>query len=397
MKNKKMTRAIALLLVIIMAFSILMMAIDALTAGAYVTQSEIDRLKEEKREYERRKLEIQSRINTIEFERMTEVAKKSVLDDRINITGLEIDNINATIDNYIVLIQEKELEVIAAIAKEKEQLETYKDRVRDMEENGVISYLEIIFDSTSFADLLARIDIVDGIMQADERTYLDLIRAREYTIAAKAELDMAKEEMEVERLLKEKKLEELALQVEQANELIKKIEDDLETESELYAIESAEADRIQNEINKKTEELRAQEAASNAARVRGTGELMWPVPSCSEVSSKFGTRLHPVYNVYRTHWGIDIPGLYGVNVIASDSGTVIISEYSSSYGNYIVINHGDMTTLYAHLSSRSVSVGSSVSKGQVIGYIGSTGVSTGPHLHFEVSVNGVKVDPEKYL
>ncbi|MCL2044998.1 MAG: peptidoglycan DD-metalloendopeptidase family protein [Oscillospiraceae bacterium] len=397
MKNKRTTRFIALLLVLIMALSLIIVAIDALTAGAYVTQSEIDRLREEMREYERRKLEILSRINTIEFERMTEVAKKNVLDDRIYITGLEIENMENIIENYVLLIAEKELEVLDAINMEEEQFNIYKNRVRDMEENGVITYLEIIFDSTSFADLLARIDFVSDIMQADEKTYFDLIAARERTIKAKEDLEIAKIEMENEKVLMEKKLLELADQVEQANQLIQQIEDNLETESALYAAESAEAERIQNEINKKIEELRAQEAAQNAARVRGTGELMWPVPSSSNITSQFGTRLHPVYKVYRTHLGIDIAADYGKNVIAADTGTVIISEYNSSYGHYVVISHGNMTTLYAHLSSRAVSVGDTIRKGEVLGYIGSTGVSTGPHLHFEVSVDGVKVDPERYL
>ena len=403
MKSRRTARVIAIILALLMAFSIIWVAIDALTAKAYVTQQEIDKLREEKREYERRKQEIQSRINTIEYERMTEIAKKSVLDDRIMLTGLEIDNISSTIDLYVDLIAEKEREVTAAITKEDSQLKKYMTRVRDMEENGIISYLEIIFDSSSFSDLLARLDFVGDIMQADERMYNDLITAREETIIAKANLESTMAEMEEEKIQLEKKDEELNVQLDEASELIQQIEGTLETESALYAAEAAEGDRIQNEINAKVEELKKQEAAAAAAaaaasRVRGSGQLMWPVPSASYIGDGFGVRLHPTYKVYRQHWGVDIPASYGANIIAADSGTVIISEYNSSYGNYIVINHGNgMTTLYAHMSSRGVSVGQGVSKGQIIGYIGTTGVSTGPHLHFEVSVDGNKVDPERYL
>jgi len=401
MKSRRITRIIAIILALMMAFSIIWVAIDALTAKAYVTQEEIDRLREEKKEYERRKQEIQSRINTIEFEKMTEVAKKSVLDDRIILTGMEIENIIATIDFYGQLIREKELEVDAAIAREDAQLRKYMTRVRDMEENGIITYLEIIFDSASFADLLARMDFVGDIMQADEMIYGNLIDARNDTIAAKEDLELSKQEMEQEKVLHEDKLAELDEQLIEASALIEQIESTLETESALYAAEAEEAERIQNEINAKVEELRRQEAAAAAAaasRVRGTGQLSWPVPSSGNVTSEFGVRLHPTYNVYRQHWGIDIAANYGANIIASDGGTVIISEYNSSYGNYIVIDHGNgMTTLYAHMSSRVAGVGAGVSKGQVIGYIGTTGVSTGPHLHFEVSVGGVKVDPIPYL
>ena len=399
MNNRRVARIIALVLALLMAFSVIWVAIDALTASAYVTQAEIDKLKEEKREYERRKQEIQSEINTIEFEKKTEVAKKSVLDDRIVLTGMEIENIYSTIDFYILLIHEKELEVEAARERENEQLNKFKTRVRDMEENGIITYLEIIFDSSSFADLLARLDFVGDIMQADERTYGNLIIARDETEAAVADLEATKLELEFERELLEEKYEELAEQREQANELIKQIEATLETYIVLYEEEAAEADRVQREINKKEEELRQQEArAAAAARAKGTGQLMWPVPSSGYITSKYGIRLHPVWRVYRQHTGIDIHAEYGENIVASDTGTVITSEYNSGYGHYIVISHGNgWTTLYAHMSTRVAGVGETVSKGQIIGYIGSTGVSTGPHLHFEVSINGSRVDPEEYL
>ena len=398
MKNRKTARVIAIILALLMAFSIVFVAIDALTARAFVTQEEIDRLREEKREYERRKQEIQSQINTIEYSRRSEVAKKSVLDDRIGLTVLEIDNINATIDLYAILIIEKEIEVDIAMQMEDEQLRTYMRRVRSMEENGVITYLEIIFDSTSFSDLLARLDFISDIMRADEDLYIGLINAKLDTMAAVQDLENTKQEMEQERVFLREKQAELEEQLAEANELIAQIEETLETYTALYAEQAAEEDRIQREINRKVEELIAQEAAAAAAaRVRGTGSLMWPAPSGGYVSSPYGVRMHPVHRVYMQHWGIDIPAPHGTNVIAADSGTVIISEYNSSYGNYIVISHGSMTTLYAHMSSRSVSVGTAVTKGEVIGLIGSTGVSTGAHLHFEVAINGERVDPERYV
>ena len=398
MKNRRVARIIAIILALMMVFSIVWAAIDALTAKAFVTQEEIDKLREEKKGYEIRKQEIQSRMNTIEYERMTEIAKKSVLDDRIILTGMEIDNLTETIELYVTLIEEKELEVVAAQEREDEQLRKYKTRVRDMEENGIITYLEIIFDSTDFSDLLARLDFVGDIMQADEKAYNNLIVAHDETVAAKEDLEITKQEMEQERIQKEEKYVELGTQLTEASTLIENIEASLEAESALYAAEAEESDRIQREINEKVEELRRQEAAALAAKVRGTGQLLWPCPSGTYISSQYGVRLHPVHGVYRQHLGIDIAANYGVNIIASDSGYVIISDYNSSYGNYVVIDHGNgFTTLYAHMSSRAVSVGETVSKGQVIGYVGTTGVSTGPHLHFEVSLNGEKVDPEHYL
>ena len=405
--SKKTVRIIAIILAAVMLFSIGWIVLDAVTASANVTQAEINRLREEKREYERRRQEIQARINTIEFERMTEISKKGVLDDRIILTGLEIDNISETIEMYVMLIEEKELEVIAAQGREEEQLQLYRERVRRMEENGAISYLEIIFDSTSFSDLLARIDFIGDIMRADEITYNALINAKLETKAAMDALEQTKAELEQEKADREDKLEELAIQLDEAGALIAQIQSNLVTEQALYDEASAEAARIQREINAKEEERRKQEEAearrraesqAQNQRTKGTGELMWPVPSSTNVTSGYGIRLHPVFRVMRQHWGIDISASHGANVVASDSGTVITSGYNSSYGNYVVISHGNvngntMTTLYAHLSSRRVSEGASVSKGQVIGLVGSTGISTGPHLHFEVTVNGSRINP----
>ena len=398
MRNKRTIRIVAVVLALLIAFSVVLIAVSNPRAGAYVTQEEIDRLREEKKEYERRKQEIQSTINTIEFEKSTEVAKKSVLDNRIILTGLEIENISETIELYNTLILEKEDEVTAAILREEAQLRTYKNRVRSMEENGVITYLEIIFDSTSFSDLLGRMDFVSDLMKADERIYNNLISAREDTEAAKEDLELTKQEMEVVRLQKEEKNEELLEQVAEASALIIQIESSLETLTAFYEEEAAEVARIQNEINRKVEELKEQEARAAASRVIGTGQLLWPAPSATAITSSFGGRFHPIHGVYMQHWGSDFNAPYGSNIIAADAGTVITSEYNSSYGNYVVISHGNgMTTLYAHMSSRVVSSGTAVAKGQTIGYCGSTGISTGPHLHFEVSLNGNKVDPANYL
>jgi len=403
--NRKVARIIAIILALVMLLSVGWMLLDAITASARVTQAEIDRLREEKREYEKRKQEIQSRINTIEFERNTEVAKKTVLDERISLTEMEIENITAIIEQYVFLIVEKEIEVADAKDREEAQYKQYKTRVRDMEENGVISYLEIIFDSTSFSDLLARIDFVGDIMRADELTYNNLIKARLETEAAEAALRQTKLEMEEEKESLQMKREELGDQLDEANALIADIQANLESETALYQEAAAEEAKIQREINAKAEEYRKQQEADRQAaigKVSGTGDLMWPVPSSGYISSGYGVRLHPVYRVMRQHYGIDIGAAHGASVIASDSGRVITSAYNSSYGNYIVVYHGTvngvtMTTLYAHLSSRRVSEGADVVKGQIIGLVGSTGVSTGPHLHFEVTVNGSRVNPQSRL
>jgi len=411
--NKKFVRVVAIILAFIMLIGVAMIAIEILvnsTASARVTQTQINNLRNDKRELERRKREISSKIHSIEYERMEEIKKKEILDDRIVLTGLEIDNVNATIDYFDLLIREKEYEVFLAQGREEEQLARYRNRVRNMEENGIISYLEIIFDSTSFSDMLARIDFVADIMRSDENAYNNLIAARNETENAKAALELTREEMEEEKAYLEVKEAELFEQLDEAHQLILRLEADLDTERELRKSVLADEERVQKEINAAVAEFARQQELERQRRLReqqrrgvtgggavtGTGELMRPVGGA--LTSPFGMRRHPVFGDIRMHSGVDFAASHGTSVSAADSGTVIISGYNSSYGNYVVIDHGNgMTTLYAHLSSRSVGVGSSVSRGQQVGLVGSTGVSTGPHLHFEVSINGTRINPMSRL
>jgi len=156
---------------------------------------------------------------------------------------------------------------------------------------------------------------------------------------------------------------------------------------------AADEKRIDREIKAMQEELKKQQTPPTA-----TGSYMWPSTSCYVVTSKYGWRTISLYGTAKFHAGIDIGAAMGTAIVASDGGNVIVSTYDGGYGNYVMINHGDgRSTLYGHMSSRAVSVGQTVTKGQVIGYVGSTGNSTGPHIHFEIRVNGGTVNPLKYF
>ena len=159
---------------------------------------------------------------------------------------------------------------------------------------------------------------------------------------------------------------------------------------------------MQSQIDKQVEDLRRQEEANkkndpsyDAGKDNGaTGSMMWPCPSCHTITSEFGWRYHPIYHTQKYHSGVDIGASYGASIVAADGGTVITAGAVSGYGNCVVINHGNgITTLYGHMSSIAVSSGQKVSKGQTIGYVGSTGNSTGPHLHLVFFVNGVRQNP----
>lgn len=390
MRQKKFVQIVAVILAVILFLS-LVVGVIGYTALASTSQDEIDALQAEADELERKKAEAESQINSLEFEQMSCLAKKEVLDEQVLLTEAEIKNLNTRIATYDSLIAQKEIEVIEAQNKEERQLELYKFRVRSMEENGKISYLAVIFDAANFADLLARLDFIHEVMKYDEELYDNYVASKLNTIAVKKELEDAKAEQETARDELLIKKEELDLKVEEAQNYLIQIESSLES----YEKYCAELDEAQIELEKiisdKTAEL---ERIQQQQMLQGTGSFKWPTPSSNIITSLFGTRLHPIYNYYRTHYGVDIGAYYGSDIIAADRGTVTVSAYHWSYGNYIVINHGNgYVTLYAHLSSRLVSAGDEVSQGEVIGLVGSTGDSTGPHLHFEIRQNGTCINP----
>ena len=433
MLSKRSYKTGTTILVIFLLISVAMaviISVDDTAASARVTQTQIDRLRAEKREYERQKRDIQAKIDTIEFEHLAVLAQKDILDQRVELTSFEINNINEIIEQYQLLIREKEYEIYLSQNREAEQLHKYRTRVRYMEENGILTYVEIIFDSTSLSDFLARVDFVRDILYADQKIYENLQTAREETENAKIAMEEVKEELDEEKERLEFKEAELLSQIEEAHDVIRKLEADIENESQLRDLITADEERVQQEINNAVRRLRAQQEADRIRRqnaqtrnqtgsaggggssspgdesvsdngnsgggggssdaIVGSGSLMWPVSG--SIWSEFGPRNG------RHHGGIDIGAPRGTNVVAADGGTVITSTSGGSYGNYVAISHGNgITTLYAHLSSRSVSVGDTVSKGQLIGHVGSTGNATGSHLHFEVSVNGSRVNPRTML
>ena len=402
MRNKKFIQLVAIILAALMVITVIIGSLMSVSAGA-VSQAQIDALRDEKKAITEKQNSVQSEINSLRYDQLSTTAKKTVLDNRISLTQEEIEKLVELIAVYNDLISEKELEVAAAQRREDAQLELYKRRLRDMEENGSISYIAVVFDAVSFADLLARIDFVGDIMKSDEQAYEDLVVARLETIAAKEQLETTRDEQELEKEALSLKQLELEEQVGEAIQLLLEIEANLDTATALWEAFDAEIDKINADIASKTAELRRQEAAAAAAgrsstSVNGSGSLMWPGTS-NVVTSLFGTRKHPVHQVYIKHNGTDLRAAYGSNVYAADGGTVITATYSSSYGNYVVIDHGSngMTTLYAHMSRLNVKSGQNVSKGDIVGYAGSTGTSTATHLHFEVAVNGVRQDPLSYF
>ena len=412
MKQKRL--AVQIICIVLAAMFTLSLALIAIgSTGAYAIgeqyQGEIDSIEAQKEELQAERAGMQAGIDELEAQRASVLDQKAALDAQNELARQEIELIDEQISLYTSLVEEKARELEQAEAEESEQLDTYKTHIRAMEENGKYTYLDILFRSASLSELLTAIDQIGEIMEADKRLYDEYSAAREHTEDVKAKYEATLTELgaESEELAEEKA--ELEEQIASAVELITELEEDLEqARAEYAANEAAEAalnsqlDAINAAIAAEEEAAR-QEAMQNNQQYTGTGSTatgsyIWPCPSSTYVTSRYGYRTHPIFGDERFHSGIDISANEGATIIAADSGTVSVATYDSSYGNYVTVYHSNGTyTLYAHMSSLAVSAGQTVSQGDTIGYAGSTGWATGPHLHFEIRSNGGTVDPLAYF
>ena len=422
--TKKFTRIVCLILAALLVLGLLSAVAPRVFA---VTQSEIDALQAERDAIRSRQKDIQEQIDALQSEVTSVIEKKSALDEQNELNRQDIELINEQIELYDQMIEEKAEEVEVAVREEEEQYEHYCARVRTMEETNTWSYISFLFEADSLTDFLSRLNDVLDIARNDRHVKDEYIAARENVEQVKAEYEEVQllQEGKREELLSEK--EHLEKQIEAAYTMIAELEQDIEAFTAAYDENELLENEVQAKIDKKVAELAAQKAAEEAARraweesqrkaaaaaaaaanakktststpvASGSGYYMWPVSSCTYITSKFGYRVHPIFGTTKYHSGVDIAAGYGATICAAAGGTVGIAEYSDSYGYYCVIYHSNnTTTLYAHMnSSPCVSSGQTVSAGQVIGYVGSTGWSTGPHCHFEIRVNGSCVDPLSY-
>ena len=360
-----------------------------------VSQSQIDALEAERDELSAEREEMEAGIAELEAEHADIMERKTALDERNELYRQEIELIEEQVELYTSLVEQKKLEVDSALERENEQLANYRRHVRAMEENGSFTWLAIIFGSKSLGELLSNIDMVGEIMEADRRSYEQYTAAREESERVQAEYEDMLTELDARQAELEAEKAELEAQIEEAEQLIAELEAQLETDRAAYEEQLAKEQALESEIQNMIAELERQEAANS---IVSTGTYIWPLPGYSP-GSAYGWRVHPIWGDMRFHAGEDIGAPSGTPILAADSGiATVIPNNGNGYGNYIIINHGGgRTTLYAHMSAFAVSNGQSVTQGQTIGYVGSTGNSTGPHLHFEVRVNGATTDPKSYF
>ena len=360
-----------------------------------VSQSQIDALEAQRDDLKAEREEMQAGIDQLESEQADVMAKKTALDERNEVYRQEIELIEEQVELYATLVDQKAAEVEDAIAAENEQLAVYRRHVRAMEENGSFTYLAILFGSRSLGELLSNLDMIGEIMEADKRIYEQYGAAREETQAAQAEYEATLAELGAKQDELEAEKAELEEQIAEAEQLIAEYEAQLEVDRAAYEEQLAKEAALEADIQAMIAELERQEAMNS---IVSTGTYIWPLPGYRP-GSAYGWRQHPIWGDMRFHAGEDIAAPSGTPILAADSGlATVIPNNGNGYGNYIMINHGGgRVTLYAHMSAFAISNGQSVTQGQVIGYVGSTGNSTGPHLHFETRVNGATTDPKSYF
>ena len=407
--KKKAISIVCIVLAFLMMVTLVVSVVGSLGALAADEQDQIDALEQQKIELQSQQASIQTNINDLMAQQADVIEQKAAMDEKNELARQEIELINEQIDVYTDLIEQKARELEKAEAAEQAQYDLYCKRVRAMEEEGSYTYLDILFQCRSLSDVLSAIDMIGEIMDADKRLFEEYKTARENTEKVKAEYEGTLQQLGEKQETLEAEKAELEAQIAAAVEVINQLENDIEAAKAEYAKAAAAEAAAQASINaiiaqmQAEEEAARQEAAENNQQYTGTGSTatgtyIWPCPSSTYVTSAFGMREHPLFGDERPHSGIDIAGSAGSEVLAADSGTVAVATYSSSYGNYVTIYHsnGDYT-LYAHMSSLAVTAGQNVTQGDVIGYVGSTGWANGPHLHFEIRVNGSTVDPLSYF
>ncbi len=374
----------------------------------FADKTELNEAQDRKSELEEELEKTEDTLKNLETLKGNTAAYVRELDESLSAVSNELEALNGSIAEKEGQIETTKGELEQAKETEKKQYESMKLRIKYMYERGDTSYVELFMESDSLSELLNKAEYISKISEYD-RQMLDQYAATKDEIAADearletehAELLDLKEQTEikqasVEQLLsaKQAELRSYESQIAEAENQLSEYEKDLEAQE-------AAIRQIEEEIKRQEEEARRKaEAAGKSYATKNIGDIhfIWPCPASSRITSGFGGRSSPTEGASSNHQGIDIGAPTGSDILAAAEGDVVVSTYSSSAGNYVMINHGGgVYTVYMHASKLLVSVGEHVSQGQVIAKVGSTGYSTGPHLHFGVRLNGTYVDPRSYV
>lgn len=328
-------------------------------------------------------------LNVVKKEKKEISHEIEVLDRQIDSARITIDELKKQISNYNQSIEEKEAQIKQAEEKMKNLDEMLKARLVALYKNGESSYLDIILDSDNFSDFFARYHFVKSILEQDKELINSTAETKELLQQAKTAVEKQKASREIakdSRVTTKKNLDTFrgnrSSYLRQLTSKQKNLEAAIDEELK-------ESERLKEKISR---------IQKDSKKVYSGGAFLWPINGSSKVSSYFGMRMHPMLKKKKMHTGVDISASSGTDIVAVSGGTVIMADWYGGYGKTVIIDHGSgKSTLYAHASKILVSEGAEVKAGKKIAEVGSTGLSTGPHLHFEVRLKGTPVDPLSYV
>lgn len=430
------------------------LALGCLPHAQAASRSAIESLQSQQASLSVQKAELQKKLDGIRSSQGQALSKKNLVEQQLNVLNQQIQVSEDLLAQYAQQIAEKEAELEAAKAKEAQYQAEFEERVRAMEERGNVSYWSVLFQASDFSDLLDWINMIGELMDYDNQILEKLAEARQAVVQAKADLEASRQGQQ--ETLAQQQSQQAQLQAQQAE--VDRLIQEITAQSDVYARQIEQLEDSQDAVAQQiaqaeatyqkqlaAEKAAAEQAAQKAAAEKAAAEkaaaaakaaaekaaqqkqqtssssgggstssgsqssqttasasgCLWPIASSHRVTSPFGWRTHPITGRQHLHGGIDIAAPNGTPILAAKAGVVVISLYGSSYGNYVVLSHPDGTrTLYAHMSQRSVSAGDTVRQGQTVGLVGSTGSSTGNHLHFETwtgSSSSSRVNPMQFF
>ena len=376
-----------------------------------VKADDIDDAKKEKEQAEEKKKEAEEKLEGLNKNAEDTTSDIEELDDQIGACRTKIQGLNDKKNEIQAQLAVTEMKLQNAYIMEKNQYESMKKRMQYAYENGDIDYIQALIEIENFDGFVNQSEYVEQVSIFDQEQLNKLMAIKQEIATGEEEMQKklkdikAENEAEQEELKglqdeKKEKLKEYESQISETNDLIYDLDADIEAKTSEIAALQAEVEKKRQEVV----EARTKAAESGddtyIPEIKGDGTICcWPCPSWHQVDSPFGQRYVegcPEASTY--HNGIDISGDYGVEIVAAGDGFVSKTAYNDARGYYIIVDHGNgLCTLYQHMSGYAVSKGDNVSAGQVIGYVGESGIGTGPHLHFEVWVNGEPVNPELYI
>lgn len=365
-------------------------------------QKEIEDTQSQRKQLEGGLTDVKQIISSLETSKSNLASYVSKLDKELTAAQTRISELNDMISEKESDIIQTKAELEAALEREASQYDAMKLRIKNMYERGTDFYFEAIFSAASFGDMLNRADYVEKITESDRRILDNFRTTREYVEVCKAQLEEEQELLKEAKEKVEQEQESLETLISEKQTEINAYEADINDKEALLREYEAEIAARNAEIKALEDAVKAEqaalEAASNPKRKYDGGMFAWPAPSYTRISDDYGSRQHPILGVTQFHNGVDMAAPGGSPILAAYNGTVVAAAYNASMGNYVMIDHGDnLFTIYMHASALYVSKGQEVVKGQKIAAVGTTGRSTGNHLHFSVRLNGNYVSPWGYL